>query len=669
MKVAFDATVLQPPMSGVGYYCEELLKALLEDGRSPDLFVFSHRPLNLDFLSNKDSVRTSHSRLCPIRAVYMHALLPGLLAAEKPDLCHYTNFIAPIRTDLPYVVTIHDMGLESLRSFHPLAKRLYTRRLVPQVAQRARLIITNSEYSKREIVRHLGISPDRIRVTPLAASSEFRPVPENQRRQTLAGYGLSESYLLYVGNLEPRKNLVRLLEAFAGLKDRHHQLVIAGNRWYRGNEAAAAVGRLGLQNQVRLLGYVPRADLPALYSGSTAFVYPSLLEGFGMPIVEAMACGTPVITSDNSALKEIGNSTALLVDAMDLNSIRNAMADVVDDPGLRTDLALRGLRRAAEFSWQKTAALTIDAYHEARSTRRRTAVVKPERDPDVVAEAVRKTVEYAAMFQYPLRIEELHDRLFDIAVDRKTLDRTCNKLQIARHSGMVASDPGFVSIRTFREALSDRSIEGVWPHLKTLANFPFVKMIAFSGATAHRNMTDPEDIDLFMVVEDGKMWATYLMAMVWAKAKGLRRRLCMNYLITDRALPLVENDAFTAQQVASLKPVFGKTTYDEFLESNSFVTKRFPNFDVRRHRDAYPEIAASGMKRGIELLLRFGPVQLCEKLSHWILEPYLKRKSQRVSARTSVDVLLEPRRLKLHMNSHKQAVLEQAGQPSELVPR
>src|SRR5262249_54574855 len=157
----------------------------------------------------------------------------------------------------------------------------------------------------------------------------------------------------------------------------------------------------------------------------------------------------------------------------------------------------------------------------------------------------RKTVDYAAMFQYPLRIEELHDRLFDVLVERKTLERTCSKLQIARHSGMIAPDPEFVSIRTFREALSDRSIEGVWPHLETLAKFPFVRMIAFSGATAHRNMTDPEDIDLFIVIEDGKMWAIYLMAMIWAKAKGLRRRLCMNYLITDRALPLVENDAFT----------------------------------------------------------------------------------------------------------------------------
>src|SRR5262249_30881690 len=161
-----------------------------------------------------------------------------------------------------------------------------------------------------------------------------------------------------------------------------------------------------------------------------------------------------------------------------VNSIRNAIADVVDDPDLRTDLALGGLRRAAEFSWKKTADLTINAYHDAVSTSHRAAAVKPERDLDLVADAVRKTVDYAAMFQYPLRIEELHDRLFDVLVERKTLERTCSKLQIARHSGMIAPDPEFVSIRTFREALSDRSIEGVWPHLETLAKFPFVRMIA-----------------------------------------------------------------------------------------------------------------------------------------------------------------------------------------------
>src|SRR5262249_20693764 len=157
------------------------------------------------------------------------------------------------------------------------------------------------------------------------------------------------------------------------------------------------------------------------------------------------------------------------------------------------------------------------------------------------------------------------------------------------------------------------------PHLRTLASMPFVRMIAFSGSTAHRNMTTKEDVDLFLVVEDGKVWALFLCAMVWAKFKGLRKRLCMNYLLSDRALPLAETDLFTAQQAASLKPIYGKSVYDRFLVANPFVRRRFPNFDPRFHRDRYTEIEAVRGKRFIERLLRMGPVQVLERFSRLVL--------------------------------------------------
>jgi hypothetical protein len=181
-------------------------------------------------------------------------------------------------------------------------------------------------------------------------------------------------------------------------------------------------------------------------------------------------------------------------------------------------------------------------------------------------------------------------------------------------------------------------------------------MIAFSGATAHRNMSTAEDIDLFIVVEDGKLWAVFLMAMLWAKAKGLRKRLCMNYVISDAALPLFEHDLFTAQQAASIKPIFGKRVYDRFMACNPFVKRWFPNFNPSRHRNFYPEIEISRLKLALEKILGAGPVQILERLSRAILKPYLSRKIQPES-----DVLLEPRRLKLHLRSHKQEVLQSSG--------
>ena len=175
MKIAFDGTVLHGRKSGVGYYCEELLKAMLSMNHADEFFVFSHQPVRLNVASSNGNLKYTNSVHFPIRAVYLHALLPKVLDKVQPDLCHYTNFLAPMREGRPYVVTIHDMGLETLRHAHPMVKRVYTKRLIPHVAKRARLILTNSEYSKWEIVRCLGISEDRIRVTPLAAAPVSRP--------------------------------------------------------------------------------------------------------------------------------------------------------------------------------------------------------------------------------------------------------------------------------------------------------------------------------------------------------------------------------------------------------------------------------------------------------------------------------------------------------------
>lgn len=636
MKIAFDGTVLHGRKSGVGYYCEELLKAMLAINHEDEFFVFSHQPVKLDLAPSNGNLKFTNTLRFPIRAVYLHALLPKILDKVQPDLCHYTNFLAPIAEDRPYVVTIHDMGLETLPDAHPLTKRLYTKRLVPRVARKARLIVTNSEYSKWEIVRHLGIAEDRIRVTPLAASPEFMPVPARPENP----------YFLYVGNLEPRKNLERLIEAFARMPVNDHELVIVGNRWYHGGAAEEKARSLGLNDRVKFLGYVPRADLPSLYSGTTAFVYPSLLEGFGLPIVEAMACGAPVITSNHSSMKEVAGEAAVLVEPTSVRDMTKALARVAEDRSLREELSRRGLKRAAEFSWKRTAELTLDVYREVFERRLKPAAAHPPtRSGQAVRAAIRKTVEYSNLFQYPLTAGELRERLFDIEVDDSTFRSVLASMELG-------TDKELFRLRAERESISDQAIREMHSHLRTLASLPFVRMLAFSGSTAHRNMTSTEDVDLFMIVEDGKLWAVFLIAMVWAKLKGLRKRLCMNYLISDAALPLFERDVFTAQQAASLKPIFGKTVYDRFIAMNSFIRRRFPNFEISRHREFYPEIAPGFYKRILEALLRHGPIQILERASRVVLGRYLGGK---VSGES--DVQLDARHLKLHLRSHKNSIL------------
>jgi hypothetical protein len=269
----------------------------------------------------------------------------------------------------------------------------------------------------------------------------------------------------------------------------------------------------------------------------------------------------------------------------------------------------------------------------------------------VVCAAIRKTIEYAKLFQYPLTNGELRERLFDVEVDEATFQAALNSLQLQ-------PDKDLIELRAARERISDEAIQNAQRHLQTLASMPFVRMVAFSGSTAHRNMTTGEDLDLFMIVEDGKLWAVFLLAMVWAKLKGLRKLLCMNYLISDAALPLFEHDAFTAQQVASLKPFFGKAVYDRFIEMNPFVRRHFPNFNPALHRECYQEIPASPVKALLEGVLRWGPAQLLERFSRRVLGSYLRRKAGHAAKSGDCDVLLEPRRLKLHMTSHKRAILE-----------
>ncbi len=638
MRIAFDGTVLHGRKSGVGYYCEELLKAMLAIDHDDQFFVFSHLPVSVSFTPPNGNLKFTNTIHFPVRAVYMHAFLPRILNKVQPDLCHYTNFLAPIADDRPYVVTIHDMGLETLRDAHPLAKRVYTRRLVPRVARKARMIVTNSEFSKWEIVRHLGIPEDRIRVTPLAASPEFRPVPAH----------VQNPYFLYVGNLEPRKNLERLIEAFARMPRKDQDLVIVGNRWYHGDAAEAKARSLGLNGRVKFMGYVPRADLPGLFSGATAFVYPSLLEGFGLPVVEAMACGAPVITSNNSSMKEVAGGAAVLVEPTNVRELTEALTRLADDPGLRQELSQRGLRRSAGFSWTRTAELTLDVYREVMGT-----APPPMKEGDEgsdpsspVIGAIRRTVEYARLFDYPLTPEEIRERLFDVEVDEKAFRQVMHSLQIR-------PDPRLLELRAEREKISEEAIRETQPYLRTLASLPFVRMIAFSGSTAHRNMTVTEDVDLFLIVEDGKLWALLLIVMIWAKAKGLRKRLCLNYLLSDAALPLFERDVFTAQQAASLKPVFGRAMYDRFVAMNPFIRRRFPNFDPARHRNMYAEIPVPGRKRFAEILLRRGPVQVLERLSRLVLGRYFAGKIGPDS-----DVQLDSRRIKLHLHSHKKRILD-----------
>jgi glycosyltransferase involved in cell wall biosynthesis len=290
-------------------------------------------------------------------------LYPRLARRDELRLLHM-SYVAPPRLPGPLVLSIHDVSSRVYPAFFSPRVRLLLGLLVGPGVRRAARIITISESAKRDIVRFYRVRPGRIVVTHLAAGSQFSPQSDREVSRVRQAYSLPSRYILAVGNRQPRKNLPRLVQAFAGLAADMPDLtlVIAGQSGWQGSDVESAVRDRGIGGRVRFTGFVPDADLPALYSGAEIFCYPSLYEGFGLPPLEAMACGTPTVTSNTASLPEVVGDAAMTVDPTSVEQITFALKSLLESQDMRLDYARRGMARAALVSWERTARLTRDVY-------------------------------------------------------------------------------------------------------------------------------------------------------------------------------------------------------------------------------------------------------------------------------------------------------------------
>lgn len=365
MRLGFDVTPLCSPRTGVGTYTAQLYAHLLPLWKGEMLAFAHHRALWGN--GHQPRISVDIAPPCPLnKTVWMQTMLPFQLVHARVDLCHFTNSVAPLWPPCPFIVTVHDASLWLYPQYHYSRRLLAMRPLIPVVARRAAAVIAVSQSAKRDIVRVLGLPPQKVHVIYEAPAPHFRPLPYGawveETRKRLA---LPQRFILYVGTIEPRKNLVRLLRAFARLKQGHgipHALVLVGQRGWKEATIFATVERLALTHDVRFLGYVSDEDLVALYNLADVFVFPSLYEGFGLPVVEAMACGTPVVTSNRGALAEVTDGAAELVDPEDEESIAEGIRRVLWEPGRAAALGQWGRKRAQRFRWQQAAAETIALY-------------------------------------------------------------------------------------------------------------------------------------------------------------------------------------------------------------------------------------------------------------------------------------------------------------------
>ncbi len=295
---------------------------------------------------------------------------PRVLRERKADLYHGLGFVAPLRAPCPTIVTVFDLSFITQPQAHKRVNRLYLSLFTRWSCRRAARVIAISEWTRRDVAQHLGVAPERIIAIPLGVDHDhFKPQPPEVVAAFKAQHGIGDQAIFYLGSLEPRKNLPRLIEAFSVLNAQSSfsrlQLFVGGSLAWKYDEVFARIRQLGLQDRVRLIGRVSDADLPSWYSACAVMAYPSLYEGFGLPLLEAMACGAPVVTSNVTSLPEVVGEAGITVDPTDVRALAEALHRVLSDDALRAALRAKSLARAAQFTWQRTAEQTVACYLDA----------------------------------------------------------------------------------------------------------------------------------------------------------------------------------------------------------------------------------------------------------------------------------------------------------------
>lgn len=365
MKVGFDARDVLRPRTGVANHALHLLEALAGCSRGHAL---------LPYVDRRDDGRSPKGvRLRAIPGppgVWKHVSLPIALVADRVDLFHSPSGTLPLWSPCPAVVTVHDLFAEIEPSWFPARVGLQLRYTMRRACRVARRILAVSEATKGDIARFYGVPRERIHVVHNGVDVVFRPLDDTDAQRAVRERYLDGApFILYVGSRFPWRNLPRLIEAFGRLKRRRalpgHRLLIVGRDIWGMDPSPALVQRLELKGEVRFAGYVQPQELPALYRAAEALAYPSLYEGFGIPPLEAMACGTPVLTSTRGGLAEVVGDAALVVEPEDVEALASGLERVVLDDPLRQRLRAMGLARANLFSWERAAEQTWEVYEAA----------------------------------------------------------------------------------------------------------------------------------------------------------------------------------------------------------------------------------------------------------------------------------------------------------------
>jgi len=351
MRIAIDVQSTLGNKTGIGYYTANLVKCLLRIDKENEYSLFS----------NGGGELRTHKRI-----LWEQLHLPIKTSLNRVDLLHSPGFSPPVLKPRKLICTVHDLiGMIFPQNLGTVS-RFYWSKLLPFAVSKADVIIADSENTKRDIIKYLNVKPEDIKVIYLAVDNSFKVVSD---RALLRGvrkkYSIPSEFIFSVGTVEPRKNYDRLVVAFKSLKDKTslpHSMVIAGKRGWAYDGVREQVDKLGMEEDIIFLDYVDDDDLVMLYNASSLFIMPSLYEGFGLPVLEAMACGVPVVASNVSSIPEVVKDAGILVDPYDTDSICDGMLKVLTDSELHETLRAKSIKRAEGFSWEKTARSVLSEY-------------------------------------------------------------------------------------------------------------------------------------------------------------------------------------------------------------------------------------------------------------------------------------------------------------------
>jgi glycosyltransferase involved in cell wall biosynthesis len=354
MRVAIDIQSTYGQKTGIGQYASRLAAGLKQVAPSLDLFPLS--------LGRDIAMRTDR------RILWQQLHLPRLARRQSPDILHVPGFDAPRWKPCPVVLTVHDLIGMLFPQNLPPAARFYWAWWLPHSIRWADRVIADSENTRQDIVRLVGLDADRIEVIPLGVERSFQPVQDQASLDRVRRrYNLPDKFLLYLGTLEPRKGIDTIISAYHLLSGQNSQaMVIAGKKGWYEDTLFEQVRTLRLEGRVHFTGYPVDEDLPALYSLASAFLFPSRYEGFGLPPLEAMACGTPVICSNAASLPEVAGDAAVLIPPDRPELLAAAIERVLQDRAFGEELRARGLVQASRFTWEETAHRTLQVYEGLR---------------------------------------------------------------------------------------------------------------------------------------------------------------------------------------------------------------------------------------------------------------------------------------------------------------